>query len=68
MKPTTPNARSVSHEQKVLERLRNDPAFASEYLEAAIKESENVEELSIALRRFIQARRGIQRQNRSKFS
>jgi probable addiction module antidote protein len=61
MKQTTPSPRSVSHEQKVLERLRTDPTFATEYLKAAMEDSDEPRVLLIALRRIAQARGGIAR-------
>jgi len=58
MKPNT-NSRSVPHEQKVIERLRKDAVFASEYLKAAIEGDDEPQVLLIALRRIAEARGGI---------
>lgn len=51
--------RSVSHERKVIERLRDDAEFASEYLRAAMEDDEEPRVLLIALRRIAEARGGI---------
>ena len=59
MKRNTPNSRSVSHDAKVIERLRNDPLFASEYLKAAMQDNDEPRVLLIALRRIAEARGGI---------
>jgi len=59
MKHNTPDLRSVSHDQKVLERLRKDPLFASEYLKAAMEDQDEPRVLLIALRRIAEARGGI---------
>jgi len=54
-----PTARSVSHDEKVIERLRKDARFASEYLKAAMEEEDEPHVLLIALRRITEARDGI---------
>lgn len=54
-----PPPRSVSHDQKVVERLQNDPLFASEYLKAAMEDDDEPQVLLIALRRIAKARGGI---------
>ena len=59
MKKHTPNPRSVSHDEKVIERLRKDPVFASEYLKAAMEDDDEPRVLLIALRRIAEARGGI---------
>jgi probable addiction module antidote protein len=59
MKKSTPMPRSVSHELTVLERLRTDPIFATEYLKAAMEDTDEPQVLLIALRRIAQARGGI---------
>ena len=51
--------RSVSHESRVLDRLRRDPDFATEYLKAAMEDDEETRVLLIALRRIAEARGGI---------
>ena len=53
------HGRSVSHEQKVVARLRDDPLFASEYLKAAMEDRDEPQVLLIALRRIAKARGGI---------
>jgi probable addiction module antidote protein len=53
------NARSIPHDEKVMERLRNDPLFASEYLKAAMDDEDEPRVLLIALRRIAEARGGI---------
>lgn len=53
------SARSVPHDQKVIERLRKDASFASEYLKAAIEDDDEPQVLLIALRRIAKARGGI---------
>ena len=55
----TNHPRTVSHNQKVIERLRKDPLFASEYLKAAMEDDEEPRVLLIALRRIAEARGGI---------
>ena len=59
MKRNIPNPRSVAHDEKVMERLRNDPLFASEYLKAAMEDDDEPRVLLIALRRIAEARGGI---------
>jgi probable addiction module antidote protein len=54
-----PNPRRVSHDDKVIERLRKDPLFASEYLKAAMEDDDEPQVLLIALRRIAAARGGI---------
>ena len=53
------HAASVSHDLKVIERLRKDPLFASEYLKAAMEIEEEPQVFLIALRRIAEARGGI---------
>jgi DNA-binding phage protein len=45
---------SIQHDEKVIRRLRRDPKFATEYLKAALDESEP-RVLLIALRHLAQA-------------
>ena len=59
MKKTTSDRRGVSHDEKVVERLRKDPRFASEYLKAAMEDEDEPRVLLIALRRIAEARGGI---------
>jgi probable addiction module antidote protein len=58
MKPKN-DERKVSHDLRVLERLRKDPEFAAEYLKAAMEDDEEPRVLLIALRRITEARGGI---------
>lgn len=51
--------RTASHDEKVIERLRNDPFFATEYLKAAMEDEDEPQVLLIALRRIAEARGGI---------
>lgn len=51
--------RSTSHDEKVIERLRSDPLFATEYLKAAMEDEDEPQVLLIALRRIAEARGGI---------
>lgn len=53
------DTRSVSHEDKVIERLRKDANFAVAYLKAAIDDDEEPRVLLIALKRIAEARGGI---------
>jgi probable addiction module antidote protein len=46
---------SVSHDHAVVRRLRNDPAFAAEYLKAALEDEDEPRVLLIALRHLAQA-------------
>ena len=43
---------SVSHHEVMIEKLRKRPAFAAEYLKAAIADTEEPQVLLIALRPF----------------
>ncbi len=46
---------SVSHDQKVVRRLRKDPDFAAEYLRATLEDEDEPRVLLIALRHLAQA-------------
>jgi len=46
---------SVSHDETIVRRLRKDPAFAAEYLKAALEEDDEPGVLLIALRHLAQA-------------
>jgi probable addiction module antidote protein len=46
---------SVSHDEAIVRRLRKNPAFAAEYLKAALEEDDEPGVLLIALRRLAQA-------------
>lgn len=50
---------SISHDKEVVRELREDPAFAAEYLKAAMDEVDDPRVLLIALRRVAEARGGI---------
>lgn len=50
---------SVSHEQSLIQELRDDPKFCVEYLKAAIEDTEEPQVLLIALRQIAEARGGI---------
>jgi probable addiction module antidote protein len=49
----------VSHDEAVIRHLREDRAFAAEYLRAAIEESREPKVLLLALRRLAEARGGL---------
>lgn len=49
----------VSNEDALIENLRNDPAFAADYLNEVLTDGDQ-EELMIALRRVAQASGGMQ--------
>jgi probable addiction module antidote protein len=49
----------VSHDEVMKKKLRNDPAFAAEYLKAALEDTEEPKVLLIALRRIAEARGGL---------
>ncbi len=46
---------SISHDEAIIRRLRNDPDFAAEYLKAALEEEDEPRVLLIALRHLAQA-------------
>jgi probable addiction module antidote protein len=50
------NRTSVSHEEVIVKKLRKDPAFAAEYLKAAIEDTDEPRVLLIALRHIAMAR------------
>ena len=49
----------ISHDEAVIRKLRDDPAFAVEYLKAALEDADEPEVLLVALRRIAEARGGI---------
>ena len=53
------NKASVSHDDVVVEKLRKDNAFAVEYLEAVMEDTEEPQVLLIALRHIAKARGGV---------
>jgi probable addiction module antidote protein len=52
---------SISHDDAVIEELRNDPILAVEFLRAALEDSSDAQALLIALRRVAEANGGIAR-------
>jgi len=50
---------SISHDEVMREKLRDDPLFAAEYLKAAIEDTDEPKVLLIALRRITEARGGF---------
>jgi len=50
---------SVSHEEYVIRKLRGNPRFVAEYLNAALEDAEEPAVLRIALRRSAEANGGI---------
>lgn len=50
---------SVSHEAAIVEELRRDPAFAAEYLKAALDDTEEPNVLLVVLRQLAEAQGGM---------
>jgi probable addiction module antidote protein len=50
---------AVSHNEAVIRRLHEDKQFATEYLRAALDDSEDPQVLLLALRRIAEARGGV---------
>ena len=50
---------SVSHDKAIVQELRDDPGFASEYLKAALEDSDEPRVLLIALRHIAEAKGGL---------
>jgi probable addiction module antidote protein len=50
---------SVSHDESMVRELRENPAFAAEYLKAALEDADEPRVLLVALRRVAEARGGI---------
>jgi len=50
---------SISHNEAVIQELRDDPEFAAEYLKAALEDVTEPRVLLIALRQLAEARGGI---------
>jgi probable addiction module antidote protein len=50
---------SKSHDQAIVEELRDDPEFAAEYLKAALEDSDEPKVLLIALRHLAEAKGGV---------
>jgi probable addiction module antidote protein len=55
------NSVSVSHDEMMRKKLRDDPDFAAEYLKAALEDTDEPKVLLIALRRITEARGGFAR-------
>ncbi len=58
-KRKTKDITSVSNDECLIRELREDPAFAIEYLKVALEDTEEPAVLLIALRRIAEARGGI---------
>lgn len=50
---------AISHHDAIVRELRDDPAFAAEYLKAALEDTDEPKVLLIALRQIAEARGGI---------
>ena len=50
---------SISHDEAVIRKLRDNPAFAVEYVQAALEDADEPEVLLMALRRIAEARGGV---------
>jgi probable addiction module antidote protein len=50
---------SVSHDEVMIKRLRQNRAFAAEYLKAAMEDTKEPKVLLVALRQIAEARGGI---------
>lgn len=50
---------AISHDQALVAELREDPAFAAEYLRAAMADSDEPRVLLVALRHVTEARGGF---------
>jgi len=59
MRRTRKDVTSVSHDEVMRRRLREDRHFAAEYLKAALEDTEEPRVLLVALRRVAEARGGI---------
>ncbi len=49
----------ISHDEVMVKKLRRDPAFAAEYLKAAMEDTEKPQVLLLALRHIADARGGM---------
>jgi probable addiction module antidote protein len=49
----------ISHSDALTEKLRNNPAFAAEYLNAVLEDADELQVPLIALRRIAEARGGV---------
>ncbi|MBX7074627.1 MAG: putative addiction module antidote protein [Pirellulales bacterium] len=50
---------SISHDEATIRELRDNPAYAAEYLQAALEESDEPQVLLIALRHLAETKGGI---------
>jgi len=50
---------SISHDEAIVQELRDDPEFAAEYLKAAMEDTDEPRVLLIALRHVAEARGGL---------
>jgi probable addiction module antidote protein len=50
---------SISHDKAIVEELKRDPEFASEYLKAALEDSDEPQVLLIVLRHLAEAKGGV---------
>ncbi len=50
---------SISHDEAIVRRLRENPTFAIEYLKAALEDADEPKALLTALRRVAEARGGV---------
>ncbi len=50
---------SVSHDEVIIKRLRKNPTFATEYLKAAMEDTEEPQVLLVALRHVAEVRGGV---------
>jgi probable addiction module antidote protein len=50
---------SISHDEALIQQLREDPEFAAEYLQAALEDDDEPRVLLVALRRVAEAQGGI---------
>ncbi len=53
------NKASISHDEVMVKKLRKNPAFAAEYLKAAMEDTNEPKVLLIALRHLAEAKGGI---------
>ena len=49
----------ISHDEALIQELRDDPEFAAEYLKASLEDTEEPQVLLVALRRLAEAKGGI---------
>jgi probable addiction module antidote protein len=50
---------SISHDEAIVEELRQNPKFAAEYLKAALEDQDEPRVLLIAMRHIAEARGGV---------